>query len=97
MWFSMLVSSGLSFYFIPSRARDRYFNGISLLTAFLMSLPLILDSGIQFVSTFLFIAYDVPIFYESTNTLRALTGGLFGIGVGMFLFPKLNKVLSEGL
>lgn len=66
------------------------FDSIKLRTAFLFCLPMALDGGIQLIASVFFIYYggEAP-FYESTNTIRAITGSMFGIGLGMYLFPKV--------
>jgi uncharacterized membrane protein len=89
MWFSTFIASLLVFYFKPIRE----FKGISLKLALLLVLPLALDGSIQLVASFLSVVNMTTPFYESTNSIRALTGILFGIGLGLYLFPRLKDEL----
>lgn len=89
LWLATFVSSGIVFYYKPAFA----FKGISLKTAILLSLPLALDGGIQLLSTMYSLYTASTPFYESTNSIRAVTGILFGTGIGLFLFPRLHDEL----
>lgn len=55
------------------------------------TVPIALDGGIQTIATMLDIAGGDN-FYSSTNLMRAITGGLFGLGVGMFLATLVRSV-----
>jgi uncharacterized membrane protein len=96
-------------------ARDTFiWGGISLATILVPALnikkfkiiwlipfviPIALDGGIQTIATMLGVAGGDN-FYTSTNLMRAFTGGIFGLGIGMFLatmirsayFPDLSKI-----
>ncbi|MBN2100619.1 DUF2085 domain-containing protein [Candidatus Dojkabacteria bacterium] len=67
----------------------------------LLVLPMILDGTIQFISEFLYLGQDTfnltvqhP-FYLSNNLNRAITGGLFGTGIGLVIFPELKTATRE--
>lgn len=64
---------------------------ISILSLFLLSMPMILDGGIQLFSEFSVIFFGTEGFYESTNFLRFITGTLFGTGLGFFFIPDLKN------
>lgn len=89
LWMSTLVTSGLVFYFRPTFR----FKGSSLKASALLCMPLVLDGGIQFLGTMYSILFNAVPFYESTNTLRAITGILFGLGIGLYIFPRLRDEL----
>jgi uncharacterized membrane protein len=90
LWFSTFLTSGLVFYFKPTYN----FKGISFTTAFVLALPLMLDGGIQLLGTLYSVFYQTTPFYESTNSIRAITGILFGLAIGLYLFPKLRDELK---
>lgn len=75
--------------------RGKAVPGISWKTAIAFALPMALDGGIQLIGTIVSIYNQTTPFYESTNTTRAITGTLFAIGVGMFLFPRLRNELDS--
>jgi len=90
LWMSTLITSGLIFYFRPTFS----YKGASLKVAALLCLPLALDGGIQLLGTMYSILFNTAPFYESTNTLRAITGILFGLGIGLYMFPRLRDELK---
>ncbi len=51
---------------------------------FLLALPMAIDGTMQLLG-----------FWESTNTLRAITGALAGGGFGLFAYPLLDRGFSE--
>lgn len=53
-------------------------------------IPIALDGGIQTIATIMGYDDEDP-FYMSTNTMRMLTGGLFGTGLGLWLMPLLKE------
>lgn len=57
-------------------------------------IPIALDGGIQTIATILGYASGEP-YYMSTNTIRMLTGGLFGIGLGLWMMPTLKELFLE--
>jgi len=69
--------------------------------AALATIPMALDGGIQFVSEFLFLAqnsFGLSIsepFYLSNYVTRAITGSIFGIGVGLFIFTELKDAVKN--
>jgi uncharacterized membrane protein len=89
IWSSMLVAA---IFVFTSRKR---LAGISLKMAILLGLPMALDGSIQLVSTISSIYSKSTPYYESTNSLRALTGTFFGIAIAMYLFPRLKAELRS--
>lgn len=89
IWFGLLVTCGLSFYVINLKS---YYSGLSITKAMFLMIPLVLDGGIQLIAMIIGILTNSQPFYESNNTLRAITGSLFGIGLGLFLFPRMKTL-----
>lgn len=62
-------------------------------------IPIALDGGIQTIATVLGInpatGADSAL-YISNNLLRAITGGWFGIGMGLFIFPPMFRSFTRG-
>lgn len=64
-------------------------------------LPMTIDGIIQFFSEATFLVQDkIGItlekpFYLSNNLTRAVTGALFGIGIGLFVFSELKSAAKE--
>lgn len=54
-------------------------------------LPLAIDGTLQFVTDLGLL----PFIYESTNTIRFLTGALAGFAVSFYLIPLLQNIFSE--
>jgi uncharacterized membrane protein len=74
--------------------RSGFVKELRLKVAILLAAPMILDGGIQLLATiYSMYSHSTP-FYESTNLLRAITGTMFGLAVGMYLFPRLKKELD---
>ena len=61
----------------------------------ILCVPLILDGGIQLISTLVSLNTGQTPFYESTNFIRSITAALFGIGISFFFFPRINKELGN--
>ena len=64
------------------------------------TVPIAMDGGIQTIATMVGInsvtgAGDP--FYISTNVMRAITGSIFGIGMGLWIFPNLFSALKENI
>lgn len=57
----------------------------------LFVIPIALDGGIQLIATMLGFTSDGDVFYVSTNLSRMLTGGFFGMGLGLWIFPMLRE------
>lgn len=53
--------------------------------------PIALDGGIQTIATMLGLAGGDN-FYTSTNFMRAVTGSIFGIGLGLFFYQIMGRV-----
>ncbi len=83
IWAAILMGSIIVFY-------GKQVPGVTWKIACLLMLPMALDGSIQLIGTFQSMFYGVTPFYESTNTLRALTGALFGIGFVMLFLPRLR-------
>ena len=59
----------------------------------LFALPIALDGGIQTIASILGYSSSDP-FYVSNNLFRMLTGGIFGVGIGLLIFPYLLEVID---
>jgi|GEM_PF-1051719 len=57
-------------------------------------IPIALDGGIQSIVSVI-IGGNSPPLYTSTNLMRALTGGFFGLGIGQFLIPMAASLSSD--
>jgi len=57
------------------------------------TIPIALDGGIQTISTLIGFKSGVD-FYTSTNFTRAVTGGLFGLGIGLIIVPMIYELFS---
>jgi uncharacterized membrane protein len=59
------------------------------------TIPIALDGGVQTIATMLSInsATGIPV-YVSTNFMRMITGGLFGMGLGLWIMPNLYAGFS---
>lgn len=88
IWLTLLVVA--SFVFLTNHKAT----GLSLKLTFIIGLPMALDGGIQLLSTVISMKTGTSPFYESTNTIRAITGMLFGLAVAMYLFPRMKKELE---
>lgn len=86
IWWSLFFSA---FYTFVGFAKY-YIKPLHWAFAAGLMLPMIFDGGLQFVATLVSIYTQTDPFYESTNTIRAITGSLFGIGLGLFIFPLLK-------
>lgn len=91
LWFSTFLSSFLVFY----GPKWLKITPIKWQTAILLTFPLALDGGIQLIATAISLYNGKDPFYESTNSIRAITGILFGIGLGFFLFPRLREEMTS--
>jgi uncharacterized membrane protein len=69
-------------------------SGLSWKSALILGLPMALDGTIQLIATISSLYTKTTPFYESTNSLRALTGTFFGTAVGMYLFPRLKTEID---
>lgn len=90
IWLGIWVSCMLVFY-----VRVKY--RLKLYQAIILCLPMVLDAGTQLISELLGLFRNGELFYASDNVRRALTGGLFGFGIGFFLFPRLMKEIEASL
>ncbi|MDD3661612.1 MAG: DUF2085 domain-containing protein [Candidatus Dojkabacteria bacterium] len=67
------------------------------------AVPMILDGGVQFISEFIFISQEslglqlAKPWYLSNNETRTITGMLFGLSLGLFLFSEIRSALAETL
>ena len=57
-------------------------------------IPIALDGGIQTIAALVGFRDEDP-YYISTNTLRMVTGGTFGTGLGLWMLPSLKEMLDE--
>ncbi|MEI6462140.1 MAG: DUF2085 domain-containing protein [bacterium] len=56
----------------------------------LLTIPIALDGGIQTIAEILDAGKNVAQFYESNDLFRMITGTLFGLGVGFWMWPSLK-------
>jgi len=63
----------------------------SVKSLIIFSIPLVIDGGIQLLSEILSASGLVLFSYESTNLIRVITGGLFGIGLSLYIFTTLTN------
>lgn len=67
------------------------------------SIPIALDGGIQFISEFFYLTQRqrgldlANPWYLSNNGTRAVTGMIFGVTVGLFIFSELKAVLEDNI
>lgn len=67
----------------------------------LATIPIAIDGITQFISEFLYLTQNrwgldlASPFYLSNNTTRAVTGALFGIVVGLFVFSELKSSVRD--
>ncbi len=67
----------------------------------LLTVPMIIDGTTQFIAEFLFLtqtSWGIHLakpFYLSNNFRRAITGSMFGIGSGLFLFSELKAAVTD--
>lgn len=92
MWLGIFLSAFHVFFpFIKTLKITR----IDWRLALLLCLPMALDGTIQLIAAiYSLVTFSTP-FYESTNSIRAITGGLFGLGLGLFMFTTLNRELKN--
>ena len=93
LWFTTFLSSFFVFY--PPKFLNLKITSIPWQLGIALALPLALDGGIQLISSIVSIFTGNEPFYESTNSIRAITGIFFGLGLGFYLFPRLKKELDE--
>jgi uncharacterized membrane protein len=85
MWFNILLS-GIAMKLFKIRKIKWYW--IVVLIA-----PMALDGVIQTVATMLGLASFTSITYMSSNFMRMLTGSMFGLGFGLFIFGNLQEIV----
>lgn len=85
MWFNILLS-GIALKIFKMRKIKWYW--IVVLIA-----PMALDGVIQTVATMLGLASFTSITYMSSNFMRMLTGSMFGLGFGLFIFGNLQEIV----
>jgi len=67
----------------------------------LITLPMLIDGGVQFVSELLFLTQNQAVsnlaepFYLSNNLTRAITGTIFGAGMGIFIISELKDAVTQ--
>lgn len=86
IWSAMLFCAIVVF-----KNRNIFNQGLSLKLAAVFALPMVLDGSIQLIGTIQSIFMEATPFYESNNLFRAITGAMFGISIGLYLFPMLKK------
>ncbi len=63
--------------------------GIKWYQVVLFVIPIALDGGIQLIATTIGMNNENA-FYVSTNLSRMVTGGILGVGLGLWIFPALQ-------
>ena len=84
MYISMMLSAFLTVRFKIKR--------LPFLLACLLILPAALDGTIQLFSS---LGWTGAFTYHSTNLMRAITGSLYGCGLGFYLFPLLLETEQQ--
>ena len=93
--YGALSISGIFVSIFPKKVDTPWWISILLIS------PMLLDGTIQFLSELAFITQNslgielAKPFYLSNNLTRAITGGLFGIGVGLFIFSQIKPTKYE--
>jgi uncharacterized membrane protein len=80
--------------FIAVLVKIRKVKGVKWYWMIPYTIPIALDGGIQTVATILGFGNNMPL-YISNNFMRMLSGGIFGIGLGMWLLPMLKDLTNE--
>jgi uncharacterized membrane protein len=88
LWGALFISAIYIFKY-------RFIQNIKFKLVIFLCLPMILDGGLQLLATLISLNNQTQPFYESTNLIRSVTGSMFGIGIGFFFFPKINKELGN--
>ncbi len=83
IWLAILAS-GLLVRFVSIRSLRWY-------EVILFIIPIALDGGIQLIATLIGLQGEGEVFYASTNFTRMITGSLFGLGIGLWIFPVLKS------
>lgn len=86
MWFNILLS-GLAVKFLKLKNLKWYW-------VLVLILPMALDGGIQTVMTLIGFGPFRSIDYMSTNFMRMLTGSIFGLGFGLWIFSNLKETVN---
>ncbi len=92
LWFSTFMGSLIVFY--TPKFLNLKITGLSWQVGLILTAPLALDGGIQLLATIISVLNGQVPFYESTNSIRAITGVFFGIGIAFFMFPRVKKELE---
>lgn len=87
IWSAIFIS-GLLVKFVKVRSFKWY-------EVVLFIIPIALDGGIQLIATLIGLQGNGEIFYASTNFSRMVTGSLFGLGIGLWIFPVLRTYTLE--
>lgn len=94
--YSFMSLAGIFVSFYKKRVKIKWW------VVALMIIPMMADGITQFISEILIISQgnsgDVTLanpFYLSNNLTRAITGGFFGIGIGLFLISELKEAVLE--
>lgn len=95
IWFTTFLVAAFTFYPPFKKKEDQPLRSIGWKTAVLLVLPMALDGGIQLIAQLYSLWTGTQPIYESTNTIRAITGTLFGLGLGLYLFPKLREEVKR--
>lgn len=85
----LLMFFGALAYPLIRRIEDR--NIPPALCLMIAILPLAIDGTVQFVSDLGLL----PFLYESTNTIRFITGALAGFAVSFYLIPLMQNIFSD--
>lgn len=86
--YGAMLLGGIVYPLVRNLREKRLYPAIFLILALV---PLGIDGGVQFLSD----ARLVPFAYESTNTLRLVTGGIAGIAAAFYTIPLLINLFGK--
>jgi|SRR3972149_6791785 len=80
--------------FVAVAVKIRKVKGIKWYWLLPFTIPIAMDGGIQTIATLFGFSKSNPL-YISTNFMRMLTGGFFGMGLGLWLMPVMRELSDE--
>jgi uncharacterized membrane protein len=82
--------------FIAVAVKIRKVKGMKWYWMIPFTIPIAMDGGIQTIATLFGFSSNNPL-YISNNFMRMITGGIFGMGLGLWLMPFMKQVAEENL